>query len=127
MLRLMIAFAVVLALVGCASAGNSSLKGATDESISSVLIEGQTTKSEVKEIFGSPFSTYFDGAGGEVWIYSRASYTSDAKNFIPFMALIGTSASGTNTQLQIKFSDDNVVERYTFTDSQMDYGTGVFQ
>jgi outer membrane protein assembly factor BamE (lipoprotein component of BamABCDE complex) len=90
-------------------------------------VEGETTQGEVREKFGSPASTYFDGTGGEVWIYTLARYKSDAKNFIPFMALLGTSATGTNTQLQVKFDGADVVERYIFTNSEMEYGTGVFQ
>ena len=127
MLKLLLAGALVLALTGCATAGNSSLKGATDESVASAIVEGETTQAEVRENFGSPASTYFDGTGGEVWIYVLSSYKSDAKNFIPFMALVGTSASGTSTQLQVQFNDADVVERYSFNSSEMEYGTGVFQ
>ena len=127
MIKLLLASAFVVALAGCATAGNSSLKGATDESVASVIVEGKTTQAEVREVFGSPVTTYFDGTGGEVWTYILSSYKSDAKNFIPFMALVGTSASGTNTQLQVQFNEQDVVERYSFNNAEMEYGTGVFQ
>lgn len=127
MKRILIVLVAALLLSGCASSGNRSLDGATDESISSMLSEGVTKKEEVKSSLGSPMSVAFMPEGKEMWVYSHASFSSDARNFIPFMALLGTSGSGETRTLQILFDDNDVLERYAFSNADTQYGTGIFR
>lgn len=125
--KILIIMAMLFLVAGCASTGNRSLDGATDDSISSLLTEGVTSKEEVKSALGSPMSVSFMPEGKEMWVYTHASFSSDARNFIPFMAILGTSGSGETRTLQILFDESDILERYAFTNADTHYGTGVFR
>lgn len=51
--------AATFALAGCAGTGNDSLRSETEATVSTKIVDGKTTKDEVRSMFGSPLKTEF--------------------------------------------------------------------
>ncbi|MDR2225184.1 MAG: hypothetical protein LBE52_04200 [Providencia sp.] len=116
----------VLALTGCATAGNQVLKNETETTIKTKITENKTTKTEVKNQFGSPDETSFTDNGKEIWKYEFANMSADGVNYIPIVNLFGSSSSGTKKQLVIMF-DGDVVSKYSMSESAHSVKTGAFR
>jgi len=56
----------LLFVQGCSTMGNDSLRTETEASVCEKIVQGQTTKSEVKTMFGSPISTSYTDGGLEI-------------------------------------------------------------
>lgn len=119
-------FAISITLSGCAAVGNEKLRTETETSISTKIVEGKTTKQEVREMFGSPEKTMFTDGGLEVWNYEFAKMSADAINYILVVNLFGSSASGKKKQLVVMFDRSNVVKRYSMSESDVSKKTGLF-
>lgn len=117
---------VAMALVGCAAVGNEKLRAETETSVSTKIIEGKTTKQQVREMFGSPEKTMFTDGGLEVWNYEFAKMSADTINYIPVLNLFGSSATGKKKQLVVMFDGNNVVKRYSMSESDVSKKTGLF-
>lgn len=112
-----------LLMAGCASSGNKHLQKETETSVQAKIIEGKTTKSEVKGMFGSPEGVNFTDGGNEIWKYAFAKVKVSGKTFIPFYGLFHNGASGTKKELTILFNGD-VVNKYTMSESAIDSKSG---
>nr|DAD81381.1 MAG TPA: outer membrane protein assembly factor [Siphoviridae sp. ctEpf2] len=117
---------VSVALAGCASSGNQSLKKESEASVKSKIVEGVTTKSDIKKTFGSASKTSFTDGGKEIWTYELADVSLDAVSYIPVVNWFGSSASGTKKELVIMFDGDKV-QRYSMSESPVSTKTGVFK
>jgi len=53
--------------------------------------------------------------------------SADAVNFIPFVNMLGTSATGTKKELTVLFDDKGIVKRYSMSESPVQVKTGLFQ
>jgi outer membrane protein assembly factor BamE (lipoprotein component of BamABCDE complex) len=115
-----------LTLVGCASKGNESLRKETEMSIGSKMTEGKTTKTEVRQMLGSPLKTSFTDGGLEMSTYEFNNVTSDAINYVPILNWLGSSASGTKKELVILFDRTNVVQRFSMSESNVKIKTGLY-
>lgn len=113
-------------LTGCAGTGNDSLRAESESSVSSKIIEGKTTKDQVRQLFGSPEKTEFTDGGMEVWRYEFAKMHSNAVDFIPVVNLFGSVQSGKKKELVVMFDQSNVVKRYSMSVSDVSLKTGVF-
>ncbi len=113
-------------LAGCASAGNESLRAESETSVQQKIVEGKTTKAEVKAMFGSPAQTSFTDGGLEIWNYELSKVKADGVNYIPLVGLFGSSASGTKKTLVILFDNANLVKKFTMSESPVSIKTGVF-
>jgi outer membrane protein assembly factor BamE (lipoprotein component of BamABCDE complex) len=120
----MMAFACLM--VGCASVGNETLRAESESSVKGKVVEGKTTKSEVKSMFGSPLKTSFTDGGLEIWTYEFSKVSADAVSYIPIVNLFGATASGTKKELVVMFNKDSVVQRYSMSESDVKQKTGVF-
>ena len=105
---------IVVALVsvllgGCAAVGNEKLRTETEASVSIRIVEGKTTKQEVKAMFGSPAKATFTDGGLEVWNFEFEKMSADAVSYIPIVNLFGSSASGKKKQLLVMFDAHDVV------------------
>ena len=116
---------LALALAGCASAGNDSLRKETEASIAQKIVEGKTTKAEVRTAFGSPMTTSFTDGGLEIWNFELSKMSADAIDYVPFVGLLGGSASGTKKQLVILFDDKGIVKRCSMSESPVKARTGL--
>lgn len=109
--------AVAVALVGCASSGNQSLKNETAETVASKITKGKTTKDQVRTAFGDPFETSFTDNGSVIWKYQLKKETADAVNYIPVVSAFHQSYSGTKKELIIMFDDNDRVKSYSMSSS----------
>ncbi|WP_444926235.1 outer membrane protein assembly factor BamE [Microbulbifer sp. TRSA002] len=112
---------------GCAtsSTGNKSIQEENEATLEKKITIGETTKAEVRTMFGSPMSTNFADGNREVWAYYLSESKVDAVNYVPIVNRFGSSTTGKNKQLVIMFKDD-VVEKYNMSETDMSNKSGVF-
>jgi len=120
-----IIFAATLA-TACASVGNEQLRNETETSINGKIIEGSTTKAQIRSTFGSPLKTSFTDGGLEVATYEFTNVSADAISFVPIVNLFGASASGKKKELVVLFDKSGVVQRYSMSESEVTQKTGLF-
>lgn len=125
-IALMAVVAATLVISGCASVGNETLRAESENSVKGKMVEGKTTKAEVKSIFGSPMKTTFTDGGLEVWTYEFSKVSADAVSYIPIVNWFGATASGTKKELVALFEQNGVLKRYSMSESDVKQKTGVF-
>ena len=119
---LSICLALSISAIGCTkqTSGNQNLSGVSVTEIQDRIIEGKTTKAEVKEWLGEPSGITKDKDGNEVWNYSFSNFESQvrAETFIPIVGglLGGSDTKQENRMLGITFKR-GVVYSYTFETS----------
>ena len=124
-----IVFAVaiaVIALSGCASVGNESLRKESEASVNKKIIEGKTSKNEVRAMFGSPNKTSFTDGGLEIWNYDFTNVSLDAISYVPIVSMFGGSSSGKKKELVVMFDKENLVKRYSMSEADVTQKTGLF-
>jgi outer membrane protein assembly factor BamE (lipoprotein component of BamABCDE complex) len=111
---------------GCASVGNEALRAESEASVSRKIIEGKTTKSQVRAMFGSPTKTSFTDGGWEIWNYEFSNVSADAVSYIPIVNWFGASASGKKKELVVMYDHSNIVKRFSMSESDVTQKTGLF-
>lgn len=124
--RLAAAMGIALVLAGCAGTGNERLRAENEATVATKIVEGRTTKDEVRGMFGSPNKTSFTDSGLEIWNYEFAKVSADAVSYIPIVNWFGSSASGTKKELVVLFNESSVVQRYSMSESDVTTKTGIF-
>lgn len=115
-----------LAMTGCASVGNETLRGESESSVNSKMVEGKTTKPEVRAMFGSPLKTTFTDGGLEIWTYEFSKVSADAVSYIPIVSMFGATSSGTKKELVAMFDTNGILKRFAMSESDVKAKTGVF-
>jgi hypothetical protein len=82
------------------------------------IIKGQTTQSEILNLFGSPNLTTLNSEGQQVWNYNRMSYqTQTSADGASLLFWGGSRAVSTSTtksfDLIITFDDRDIVKTYS--------------
>jgi outer membrane protein assembly factor BamE (lipoprotein component of BamABCDE complex) len=115
---------VMLALVvGCATTQPVTTRNSelTHGNVQMNLNVGETTQTEVLEVFGAPNITSMDGSGREVWTYQRHATVAQSKSRSGYFTIIlaggGRSSSGyeqtsRTMTLLIKFDENKVVSDF---------------
>lgn len=116
--------ALPMATVACSNSGNKTLKNETSESVDAKIIDGVTTKQQVKQMFGDPLNVNYTDSGKEIWKYEMVHSSVDGINFVPGMAYFGSRNHGISKQLAIIFDGDKVLH-HTMASSKTVTGTGV--
>ena len=124
---LVIAVFFMATMLGCVSYGNQSLRNETEGTIPQKVVEGKTTKEEVRGMFGSPVSTSFTDGGLEIWKYELAKMSRDAVSYVPIVNLFGSSSSGTKKELVVLYDEKGIVKRCSMSESPVSTKTGVFR
>lgn len=114
----------ILLLVGCYTAGNSSLQNETVESIEETLAVGQTM-GRVHETLGDPVIDTRSSDGLRMWTYSFSEAQISATTFIPIVGLLDSNVATSTKILQITFDEDDLVVDFTMTESDMDIDTSI--
>ena len=127
MKKIFLPLVCVLALTGCASTGNAVLKDETEQSVSTKIIQGKTTKAEIRKMFGAPLRVSFTDAGNEIYGYSFTKTQANASNFIPFVGILASGMHGTEKSLTVMFDDKGIVKRYSMDESAVSTNTGLIQ
>lgn len=120
----LLTLALPMLTVACSNTGNKSLKNETQESVDAKIVDGVTTKAEVKKMFGDPINVNYTDSGKEIWKYEMVHSSVDGINFVPGMAYFGSRNHGVSKQLAIIF-DGNKVLHHTMASSKTVTGTGV--
>ncbi|OCG61088.1 hypothetical protein [Gilliamella sp. GillExp13] len=123
-LLISIVLATGFLLSGCvtnAENGQTILKNETKETIRTKIKEGKTTQNQIRETFGDPVNTYFDGSK-EVWSYHYAYSKYDfTLATIPFVSIFynKSDSDGLFKQLTILFNNNNTktVYKYSFSEA----------
>ena len=116
-----------LIIASCGStSGNRVLLAESELSVDSKIIEGVTTQSEIKAMFGSPFETTFTDGGMEIWKYRFDNLDADAVNYIPIVNMFTSSYSGDRKELVILFNDNGTVKRSSMAESDVTTKAGLF-
>ena len=110
---------------GCATAGNDSLRKETEASVSDKIKPGETTKAEVKGMFGSPLTTSYTDSGMEIWKYELAKISADATSYIPVVSIFAASSSGKKKELVVFFDEKDVVKKYNMSESDVKVRRGL--
>ena len=114
-------------IASCGStSGNRVLLAESELSVDSKIIEGVTTQSEIKAMFGSPFETTFTDGGMEIWKYRFDNLDADAVNYIPIVNMFTQSYSGDRKELVILFNDNGTVKRSSMAESDVTTKAGLF-
>ncbi|MCA8050800.1 outer membrane protein assembly factor BamE [Burkholderia arboris] len=117
--------AAAIALAGCASAGNQTLRSANQSEIDQHVIKGKSTKFDVEAYLGAAESVSFTDSGLEIWQYTYAKQTSKAINFIPVVGILAGGADVDKKVLTILFNDKGVVMKSTYAASKGEIRTGL--
>ena len=125
-LQLTLIGTAVLALQGCTTSGNPSIKGQTETSISEKIQEGITSKEEVATLLGDPIEATFINDGQEVWTYELSRITPLARNYIPYVSVISSGSDAIEQKLTILFDENDVVADFNWLESVTERRSGVF-
>ncbi|MEX3555312.1 MAG: outer membrane protein assembly factor BamE [Burkholderia gladioli] len=117
--------AASIVLAGCASAGNMTLRSATQSEINQFVVKGKSTKSDVEAYLGAPESVSFTDSGQEIWQYTYAKQTSKAINFVPVVGIFAGGSDVDKKVLTILFNDKGVVTKSTYAASKGEIRTGL--
>lgn len=103
-------------IANCAKKTNENLTKNTDQEISQMVVEGKTTKKEVKEMFGEPNEINFDKKTGiEKWTYFHTETSMNPLNYIPVTKiLIGQDGKARTFTVEFKgdvVSADNAITK----------------
>lgn len=118
MKRIAVLACTALILSGCVTMGNERIKGQTQESVASNIVEGKTTKAEVVAAYGDAASVGFTDSGNEVWNYTYTRAVPTPQTFIPIVGLFTAGANTTTTGLVILFNREGIVSKYTMRETQ---------
>jgi hypothetical protein len=95
---LIIFIGIILISNGCGTAGKSF-----DTSSTVSILNGTTTRSDIKKVFGEPFKTGVQN-GQPVWVYEKHNYAILSDN--------------TSEDLVIIFSSDGILQSHQFMSSK---------
>ncbi|MHA1539260.1 MAG: hypothetical protein ACTSXQ_02150 [Alphaproteobacteria bacterium] len=68
-MRFFYSFLILTALIGCAGNQNREALRQSITEINTIIVEEQTTKSDLLSTFGEPMDKSFDNFGNEQWVY----------------------------------------------------------
>tara|TARA_B100000768_G_C11057268_1_gene280907 strand:+ start:97 stop:498 length:402 start_codon:yes stop_codon:yes gene_type:complete len=112
--------------LGCATAGNDSLRLESEASINNKIQIGVTTKAEIKSLFGSPMTTSYTDGGSEIWKYELSKMSADPTSYIPVVGLLAGSSSGVKKELVLLFNENDTVRKFNMSESDVKVRTGMF-
>ena len=94
-------------IISCATVGNKEIM---DQSKTSQIIKGQTTKKEVLSLIGEPSKVTFMENDCEVWDYVLSKSQTRAVTFVPVVGLFAGGMDMQTYTLTIKFDKNGVVQ-----------------
>jgi hypothetical protein len=126
-IQLVVALVSIIFLAGCGTSGNDSLKKETEGTVQSKIVQGVTTKQQVKDMYGSPFSTLYTDGGLEIWKYEFTREVLTAQSYIPVVSWFDSGTKGRKKELTVLFDDYGVVKKFNMSESNIHTSTGLAQ
>jgi hypothetical protein len=105
---------IFFVLVGCATSSYSTGKD-FDSSLVNQIVKAKTTKADLLQMFGQPFSKTVISENEEKWIYMYSSGTVKAQSYVLTMKVEST---GQQKMLDILLRD-GIVVNYTYNEGPM--------
>jgi hypothetical protein len=100
---------VLTIATACASSGNTSIEKESSTTVDAKIIDGATTKEEMKKLYGDPDNVDYRDKTTEVWKYSFSK-----SHYAPFaMKAFQSVAKGEKKTLTVLFEGD-VVQKTQF-------------
>jgi len=124
--KLLLIFISILIISCTNSSGSKFLASTSENQLRDRLVNGITTKEQVKSYFGDPHNVEFLPHNREEWVYA---YTKSRAKTINFVPVLNTLYSGTNDnvrRLKIIFNSRGLVERYIFINNKGETLHGAF-
>ncbi|QHI95133.1 hypothetical protein GT348_01465 [Aristophania vespae] len=115
----------LLLLGACSSSGNVSIRKETSATIDTKVVDGTTTKDQVRKLFGDPKETSFTDSGHELWKYTFEREQIDATNLIPYYGAFSNGTHGKKKTLTIIFDGDKVWH-HVLSESKVQKHSGIF-
>ncbi len=126
--KFLLSFILVLSLMflsGCADGmGNSRISNQSNQTLSRKIIKGKTTESQIKQMFGEPEKTTFNGRGDLMWEYKYQHAHDTVAAYIPVVNLFSKDIKGHNKTLVILFNKKGIVKNYAFSNSANSISVG---
>jgi outer membrane protein assembly factor BamE (lipoprotein component of BamABCDE complex) len=120
----MLSILALFVLGACASAGNMVIKDETEQSVSSKIVEGKTTKQEIVATYGQPSQTTFTDGGNEIWTYKYAYAIATGASYIPIIGIFAGGANVHSKTLMIMFDRQDIVSRFSMREVQEEMKRG---
>ena len=115
-------------VTGCAAkTGHQFLAKMTNQEISSKLIANKTSKADVTNEFGDPEDIDMQNDGGETWLYKYVRSEAKGVNFVPIASSFYGGTNDNIRKLKIKFNNNGIVTKYSFSSAQGETKVGLFQ
>ncbi|GAC1376248.1 MAG: hypothetical protein NVS3B3_15280 [Aquirhabdus sp.] len=109
---ILVGFAVLCLVTGCVVPSNQEAKSGTQQTIQNKIVEGTTTKDQVRTALGEAASVSFS-SDDEVWTYSYTQPSSRLQNFVPIANFFTKGSYLSPQQLIVKFDKKGIVSKYT--------------
>jgi len=121
-------FILSLVISGCATkSGNHFLENTSNTELSSQLVKNDTTKNEVRKMFGDPIDIKFTNSNMELWVYKFQKSAAKMSNFVPVFNEFYRGTNDNSKKLQIIFNQNDTVHSFYYSDSQGETKYGLFQ
>ena len=116
-MKITISFLIICAFLSISACATSSYSVGNDFSSKNVkkIVKGKTTRTNLLQLFGKPFSKTVISSTGEKWIYTYSAGTATAQSFI---VTTNVETKGIQKTLDILI-EKGVVTNYTFTEGPM--------
>lgn len=112
-------------LSGCATSGDKVLKKTSEQQISASLIKGQSTKQEVRNLFGDPSEIDLLPDGKEHWKYSYTNSKPKVANFVPIFSYFYGGTDDNTKTLKLLFDNSGTLEFFAFANSKSETTFGL--
>ena len=106
------------------SSGNQQLATISEAELDSALIRGETTKSDVQLILGSPTDVEFDFNQNEEWTYTYRHVEYEQGDAYSSSSYRGETKD-TTIKLVMIFDEDNTIINYAYTESMEQSTIGI--
>jgi outer membrane protein assembly factor BamE (lipoprotein component of BamABCDE complex) len=130
-MRIINILTIIISLIlfcACSSkSGNQFLEKLSTEEISTKIIKGETTKSQIQNLYGKPYDIDLLAEGKETWLYIFTKSTAKGVNYIPYVNLAYSGTNDITKKLKILFNSSGIVEFFSLTDSKGETKVGLFQ
>lgn len=97
-------------LSGCSSSGNERVEKETASTVSQKIIDGQTTKEQIKQYYGDPDNVEFKTKDQEVWTYEFSKTRMPMFVSTPFQQVYKT-----NKKTITIYFEKNIVVNHAFS------------
>lgn len=123
--KIIVLIVAALVLVGCASTGNQKLGKMQTHELNQTIVEGKTTKAQIKQVLGDPSVVDIDNFGNEKWTYTHSKSQVKPENFIPVFSLFVSGTNDKSKSLVILFDKNNVVKKHVYSEAKGETKTGL--